>query len=1019
MDVLPQQRVLSLARECSELSAEQRRERLDRECVGDDGLREEIEAAIRQLRSSQKTDIYSNDYEKAIPDHYRLVELIGRGGMAEVFRAEDTRLSRSVAIKFLNSEFRKDPERMRRFNQEARAVSALNHPNIIVIHDVGENEGVQYIVTEFVDGETLNSRVSRGTVPLRDAVDIAIQVASALAASHKAGIVHRDIKPDNVMIRRDGMVKVLDFGLAKESIDFGSTAVDATAQTLDKALTSPGLILGTPQYMSPEQARGKQLDARTDIFSLGIIIFEMTAGKPPFGGGSLVDVIAAIISKDTPKLEDHVANPPASLSRIVDKSLRKNANERYETMDQLLADLRDAQRELAGSEFDANVTAGSQVRRTLHNTIETTPVKFRYWNHIFAGLGLIAAVGVAWWYIASVSFNPGESPATMRTVAITSWSSESGELSSSASFSPDGRMIAFGSTRAGATEIWLKPTVGGDAIQITRNGSFNQYPVWSPSGQEIAFFSKRGESSGIWRTSFTGGEQVEIAGGVGDPARPVQWGKTGKIYFQDGWELFAIEEKSGQKSKITDFESKGVRPRRIEISPDEKSVVYSISEGNLYKVRTMPLDSGAATDIATSKDQIDSLAWQPDGKSVIFSMSVDGAFQLFEAGPGIKEPRQLSNGNVDFQVQDVAADGSKILYGSVNETSDIWKVNVDDGAETVIASEVAAEYWPDISPDGKSVAFQSVKQVERAFGGSINFANVDQPSSARVIAQSGFSPVWSPDGQWIAFFRRTDDQIGLSRVRPGGDEATKIVDSGVRPPLYVATPYLRVCADQISWSPDSQKLAYPATTEGVTNIWVAKMDSAAPAPATRNSEKSEYYSCPMWSADGQSLIFVSESPAAGAKKPLYQVRVADLNSGNDRTVFESGWRFRILGVKSGGKELLIAQRSETNRLPLVAEEVSLHSIALDTGIQRKLTVLSDTYLNNIQLSRDGSTLAFVSRRDNTTALWTVPVDGSTPKRILVENDPKVLFSSLSWSRDGRTIVFGKQTRTNLISMLTK
>ncbi|NOT47894.1 MAG: serine/threonine protein kinase, partial [Acidobacteria bacterium] len=226
--------------------------RLDEECGGDEDFRTEVESTIRKLLESQKTDILSNDYEKAIPVHYRLVELLGRGGMAEVFRAKDARLDRSVAIKFLNSEFRKDPERMRRFNQEARAVSALNHPNIIVIHDVGENEGIQFIVTEFVDGETLTARINRGSMTLNESVEIAIQIASALAASHKAGIVHRDIKPDNVMIRRDGVVKVLDFGLAKESIDPALSAVDANAATLDKALTSPGLILGTPQYMSPE-----------------------------------------------------------------------------------------------------------------------------------------------------------------------------------------------------------------------------------------------------------------------------------------------------------------------------------------------------------------------------------------------------------------------------------------------------------------------------------------------------------------------------------------------------------------------------------------------------------------------------------------------------------------------------------------------------------------------------------------------------------------------------------------------
>src|SRR5688572_22902736 len=264
------QLIRRLADACIGLTREARQEYLNRECGDDKELRRKVERMIRETTDSQPTQI-SNDYKRVLPGHYRLIDLLGRGGMAEVFLAEDTRLSRRVAIKFLNSEFREDPDRMRRFHQEARAASALNHPNILIIHDIGENEGIQYLVSEFIQGEPLSSRISRGKVPLPEAVDIAIQIASALAASHDAGIVHRDIKPDNVMLRPDGSVKVLDFGLAKDTGNF-THAVDFDANTLDNVSTSPGLIMGTPQYMSPEQARGSQLDARTDVFSLGIII---------------------------------------------------------------------------------------------------------------------------------------------------------------------------------------------------------------------------------------------------------------------------------------------------------------------------------------------------------------------------------------------------------------------------------------------------------------------------------------------------------------------------------------------------------------------------------------------------------------------------------------------------------------------------------------------------------------------------------------------------------------------------
>src|SRR5687768_4583923 len=296
---------------------------------------------------STTTQVFASEYQKVLPDRYRLIETIGRGGMAEVFLAEDTRLNRRVAIKFLSGEFRKDSDRTRRFTREARAASALNHPNILIIHDIGESEHGQFIVSEYVEGETLGTRIRRGRIPLVEAVNIAIEVASALAASHKAGIVHRDVKPDNIMLRPDGSVKVLDFGLAKETEQILSIASHKDAKTLDLVSTSPGLIMGTPQYMSPEQTRGIELDPRTDIFSLGNIIFEMVTGDLPFPGESMADILVAIISKEPQRLEAYLVDPPLKLINIVEKALKKEREERYAKMEYLLADLRELQQELA------------------------------------------------------------------------------------------------------------------------------------------------------------------------------------------------------------------------------------------------------------------------------------------------------------------------------------------------------------------------------------------------------------------------------------------------------------------------------------------------------------------------------------------------------------------------------------------------------------------------------------------------------------------------------------------------
>ncbi|MEO7660691.1 MAG: serine/threonine-protein kinase, partial [Pyrinomonadaceae bacterium] len=283
-------RIMELVHSCSDMGAEERAEFLAIECADDPEVRREVESLVEE--SGLKTIVQGvpAHFQKDLPSHYRLIRMIGSGGMGEVFLAEDTRLGRRVAIKFLNDTFKKDPDRMRRFDLEARSTSALNHPNILTIYDIGGADGVKYIVSEYVDGETLWTRLGSGRLSVRVCLEIAIQIASALKAAHEAGVVHRDLKPDNIMLRSDGSVKVVDFGLAKAS---GHAMSGGEANTLEAVTTSPGIILGTPRYMSPEQTRGISLDGRSDIFSLGIIVFEMLTGSSPFGVGSTVDIISA------------------------------------------------------------------------------------------------------------------------------------------------------------------------------------------------------------------------------------------------------------------------------------------------------------------------------------------------------------------------------------------------------------------------------------------------------------------------------------------------------------------------------------------------------------------------------------------------------------------------------------------------------------------------------------------------------------------------------------------------------
>ena len=369
--------------------------------------------------------------KKSTISHYKIIAPIGKGGMGEVFLALDTKLDRKVALKILPAEFAEDSERMSRFVREAKSASALNHPNIITIHEIGESDGTHFIATEFIDGKTLNDYTKDDSLNYKSALDIAIQVASALDEAHHAGIVHRDIKPDNVMVRPNGLVKILDFGIAKLT-EKQNAAIESEDATAIQVKTTPGMIIGTANYMSPEQAKGKDVDARTDIFSFGVVLYEMLAGHLPFEGETVMESISSII-KDEPKPLTKSDMPP-EIKRIIGKTLRKNADERYQTTKELLADLKDAKQELEFQDKlertiqphdDEQKTQMIKAVATVDELSQTTTNETRNDSitikksgigkaviGIFAVL-LVSAIGLGYWFYSKSNAKQIESIAVM------------------------------------------------------------------------------------------------------------------------------------------------------------------------------------------------------------------------------------------------------------------------------------------------------------------------------------------------------------------------------------------------------------------------------------------------------------------------------------------------------------------------------------------------------------------------------------------------------------------------------
>jgi serine/threonine protein kinase len=612
-------------------------------------------------------------------DHYEILAPLGAGGMGEVYLAKDTKLGRTVALKILSEDFSRDDERVRRFVHEARAASALNHPNILTIYEIGAGDGAHFIATEFIDGETLRRRMKRAPLTIEEVLDIAVQVASAVEAAHEAGIIHRDLKPENIMLRRDRLVKVLDFGLAK-LIEQQGTPFDAEAVTRQQMLTVPGTVIGTVAYMSPEQARGVEVDARTDIWSLGAVLYEMIAGRRPFVGETKTDVIAAILTTEPPPPARDAEPVPGELCRVVMKALWARREERHQTVKDLLADLKSLRREL---EFSAHSLRVPPARDSASHAADVAPAqsstltapRFSLRHLLFVlPLALVLLAGAAWWLSARRGAQDGAlAPSNLKTTEIISWRSAPGEGDSPAAFSPDGKRIAFSSTQSGTKNIWIKNVASGEAVQVTKDDFVKECPIWSPDGEEIAFYSSRGGTSGLWRIPELGGQPTLITTLQDFGSRPKFWSARGVIYYELNRNLFAFDLKSGQTTQVTHLDPATTDPNSLSVSPDETQVAYiSTAADGTNNLWHAPARGGPAEQLTHDSFEHKRTVWDHDGKRVLYSANIDGTFQIFAAYTDGRAPVQLTFGDKDSFVMDVSADGARVLFASAVEESDVW-----------------------------------------------------------------------------------------------------------------------------------------------------------------------------------------------------------------------------------------------------------------------------------------------------------------------------------------------------------
>jgi serine/threonine protein kinase len=742
-------------------------------CLDDSRLRSEVESlisahdqagdAIEAIAAEVASDVIADGEATSIVGrqigHYKVLSHIGRGGMGEVFLAQDTRLGRKAALKLLRSEFTKDEDRLRRFRQEARAASALNHPNILTIYDIGRADSLQFMATEYVEGETLLQHIARAPISLGQVLDVAVQAAGALAAAHQAGITHRDVKPENIMLRTDGYVKVLDFGLAKLA---EPRAGETSASTLPEVETASGVVMGTVNYMSPEQARGLSVDAQTDIWSLGVVLYEMVAGRQPFDAETSSDVIALILQKEPPPLVQYSPGAPDELERIVRKALRKDREERYQTAKDLLIDLRNLRKEL---ELEAEMErsappasskamgSGQPAAATTHRTSSAEYLVSEIKQHKRAAaliLGVIIILPAVWYLLLRSPRKPTD---RSQWVQITNLS----DAVSQPALSSDGRMLTFirgPDTFAARGEIYVKMLPSGEAIQLTRDNSQKMSPVFSPDGSKIAYTVVGAQNHwDTWLTPVLAGlprQWLPNASGL-------VWSDKGNILFSEiknniiHMGVVAAEESRAAERDVYVPSSERGMAHRSYPSPDGKWVLVVEMDRALWlPCRLVPMDgSSSGRQVGPPGAGCTSAAWSPDGKWMYLNSAAGGAFHIWRQRFPDGGPEQITSGPTEEEGIAMMPDGRSFITSVGLKQSSVWVH--DSSGERQISLEGYA-YDPKFTPDGKRLCYRTLKGASSLISGPSEVHVVELDSGRNEPLLPGFAVVKydiSSDGQRV------------------------------------------------------------------------------------------------------------------------------------------------------------------------------------------------------------------------------------------------------------------------------
>ncbi|HEY4642647.1 MAG TPA: protein kinase [Thermoanaerobaculia bacterium] len=798
---------------------------------------------------------------------YVVDDLLGAGGMGEVYRARDSRLQRTVAIKVLASNLTAGDERRARFEREARAISALSSPHICAIHDVGRADDIEYIVMEYLEGETLADRIARGPLPLSQVVRYATEIAEALHHAHRAGITHRDLKPGNVMLTASG-VKLLDFGLAKLEPQRAVFSDDSAPSTVINPITAEGTIVGTVLYMSPEQLEGKAVDARADIFALGVILYEMVTAQRPFKGSSHLSVIAAILSSDPNPPRSLQPSCPAALERIILTALEKNPDDRWQTAHDVARQLR-----WLSEPSTTESTALPPPRRAN-----------RAWMAIAAAVIIGALLA---WGVARMQQSPVQSvrlqflpPEDVRTPFLPE--------SPNFAVSPDGHTLAFGGNSHGTDAIYLRRLDSFDLKKVDGSDGGNS-PFWSSDGQWLGF-SAHGK---LWKTKIGGGAVPQALCDTLGPGALASWvGDT--ILFADRAggraEIYRVSDRGGSATKLTTLKKGEWRHSWPRLAPDGRHYLYhAASTDSLERPLILAsLDSNETTVVTKNISQAafvadDQLTFVRDGK--LLAQRID-----IKKGTLLGEPSLIAD-NVSYFYPSARAEfdaaNGVVVYRTETSRGRLVLTDRSGKSKVIDDQNLFDELSLAFSTSGKRAA---VTVLERATGlGDIWIYDLERGGRDRFTSEPGLSltPVWSPDDRSIAYawaavgslphvVRRSLSSSAIETLTPAGrfqfpgsyspDGQTLFFsseDPKTRGDIFrldmrtkKAEPVLNSAFSewQPEVSPDGKWLAFNSNASGQSEVYLQSL-AQPELPRIRLSTNGGYY--PRWRRDGRELFYMS------------------------------------------------------------------------------------------------------------------------------------------------------------------